>query len=377
MRSCFQRIGLRVAIAILPTLILFLAGEVVVRFYYWHLHQGDIRYLLTPLPGYDMGGYGPPTYPVETKSYEKLDGCTNRRTVFLLNSEGARGREWAVEKPPGTFRIFCLGASTTFGVNNTIEATWPAKLQEELHARGLPFVEVLNAGVPSRRLADLSRFLFDRLVLYHPDAILYYEGYNDANPANPVVPVVNEAIGKFHASGFGRTAAYLHYRSMLYTYVVEKVYFLRLARFSDVPRGVSSFREDVRRFVRKIRAQGVTPILVLQVTKAPELQSIRTLGADDRRKMERFLLRAAKETPWVSDDRSFLLRMYRTQIFVEATRQVGVQEAVFVIDPRPAFGRVPQPDVLFCDEIHLKDLGNELLAKEIAGPLADYLAKKR
>ena len=68
-----------------------------------------------------------------------------------VNSLGFRGEEFEPKKPPGVYRIFVLGGSTTFGYPESIpsnQETYPYKLQvdlrEQLHD---PKLEVVNAGV--------------------------------------------------------------------------------------------------------------------------------------------------------------------------------------------------------------------------------------
>ena len=52
--------------------------------------------------------------------------------------------------------------------------------------------------------------------------VLYYEGYNDVGN---LFQTVDAALTRFHArSWVGRLTAGLYYRSMLYTYLVEKCY---------------------------------------------------------------------------------------------------------------------------------------------------------
>jgi hypothetical protein len=50
-----------------------------------------------------------------------------------INSLGFRGDEFSKEKPPGTFRIIALGASTTFSAEaSSNDAIWTALLQKKL-----------------------------------------------------------------------------------------------------------------------------------------------------------------------------------------------------------------------------------------------------
>ena len=101
-----------------------------------------------------------------------------------INALGLRGPERTIEKPAATWRVICVGGSTTFGAGILgDENTYPARLEERL-ARALPdrHVEVWNAGVPGYTTAENVIYLGLRLIDFHPDLIVIYDGYNDFKP---------------------------------------------------------------------------------------------------------------------------------------------------------------------------------------------------
>jgi len=102
---------------------------------------------------------------VPTPGYE-LKG---RNIHIKINSLGFRGEEIAREKPPGTFRIVCLGASTTFSAEvSSNEAMWTHRLQEKLRAAHPGRrIEVINAAVGGYVSADNLKRLKHH-VLAHP-----------------------------------------------------------------------------------------------------------------------------------------------------------------------------------------------------------------
>ena len=85
------------------------------------------------------------------------------------NSFGVRGREVAVPKPQGVFRVICLGDETTFAPETDEEDTFCGRLEVLLQARTRLKVEVLNAGVPG--YCPLLAFLLARhsLLSLEPD----------------------------------------------------------------------------------------------------------------------------------------------------------------------------------------------------------------
>jgi lysophospholipase L1-like esterase len=97
-----------------------------------------------------------------------------------VNSHGFRGEPIALRKPPGTFRIFTLGGSTTMGVGNTYEDTYPFKLERMLRQRypGVN-IEVQNAGSAWYTTAHVLINYQLRVRRFEPDLIIVFEAIND------------------------------------------------------------------------------------------------------------------------------------------------------------------------------------------------------
>jgi lysophospholipase L1-like esterase len=107
---------------------------------------------------------------------------TENPRIFDLktNALGYRGAEIERSKPPGVYRILCIGDSCTFGSGAGDQKTWPAQLQSLLASRHPDrTIEVINAGVPGftsyqgRRLLETEGWGLD------PDLVLFAAGYND------------------------------------------------------------------------------------------------------------------------------------------------------------------------------------------------------
>jgi len=98
------------------------------------------------------------------------------------NSLGYRGDEFPIEKPPGEFRIVCLGGSTTYTSDVGDPAlAYPAQLQAALHERGASEVRVINSGAESWTSWE-SLINFELRVLdLDPDLIIVYHAINDAH----------------------------------------------------------------------------------------------------------------------------------------------------------------------------------------------------
>jgi lysophospholipase L1-like esterase len=103
------------------------------------------------------------------------------------NSAGFRDSEEFPPKAPGTLRIACFGASTTYGVSVEANAeTYPAQLEAQLNGAlkppGWDRVEVFNLGVggyTSREILGTMKRMLPELA---PDVVLIQNAINDVIP---------------------------------------------------------------------------------------------------------------------------------------------------------------------------------------------------
>ncbi|MBI5760336.1 MAG: hypothetical protein HZA46_17610 [Planctomycetales bacterium] len=111
----------------------------------------------------------------ELKPSQRLietDPDSGQSVEVLTNSLGLRGPEIAVPKPPGVYRIVCLGDEATLAPKVAEADTFCARLQQTLQSRSQIPIEVLNAGVPGD--CPLLAYLRLRrsLVSLQPDLVL-------------------------------------------------------------------------------------------------------------------------------------------------------------------------------------------------------------
>ncbi|MFH1466521.1 MAG: SGNH/GDSL hydrolase family protein [Pseudomonadota bacterium] len=133
-------------------------------------------------------GIGDPD-PYRRKRYY---GCTTNR-------HGFRGpRDWSPEKPPGTFRIACIGDGITFGEGVDDRLDFPYLLQDLLsETPGAPVLEVLNLGTPCRLTDEGVPFLEIVAARFQVDFYFLILGVNDALPMflRPL-PMYREALDR-------------------------------------------------------------------------------------------------------------------------------------------------------------------------------------
>ena len=96
-----------------------------------------------------------------------------------VNVPDARGEAFAYHKTANTFRIFCLGGSTTAGWPYQHNASFPSQLQARL---SLLFpernFEVINIGISAINSYSVLDFTGE-LFRYQPDLFLIYMGHNE------------------------------------------------------------------------------------------------------------------------------------------------------------------------------------------------------
>ncbi len=97
---------------------------------------------------------------------------------FHTNHLGFRGGDIEVPKPPGVFRILCIGGSTT-AEGLTDELTYPAMLQRKLREHfHSDKIEVVNGGIFAATTGLERKRLGDYLAV-QPDLLIHYNFVND------------------------------------------------------------------------------------------------------------------------------------------------------------------------------------------------------
>jgi len=97
-----------------------------------------------------------------------------------IDSRGFREAEFTDHKPPGTFRILCLGDSWTFGANVAQRDTYPRQLERLLASRHpRARFEVLNLGVLGYSSFQGKELLRRQAIEWEPDVVVLGFGMND------------------------------------------------------------------------------------------------------------------------------------------------------------------------------------------------------
>ena len=189
------------------------------------------------------------TINIPSGIFPGLDGLQKNKT----DSKGYRVTKTInyKNKPPGHFRIFAIGASTTEGYpglgnwNN-----WPHLLQEKLNRKLLQFkVEVINTGVGAtminHHLATLREVLS-----YSPDMVVFLIGINDWNRHIKVAQDNSEGFG-------GRFIRYDDTGKQLVAFGIDPKYNVAFKHFREAFRfDHTILAEFIKTIKNKLRSNG-------------------------------------------------------------------------------------------------------------------------
>lgn len=152
-----------IATTFLVPVVFFVSLEVMLRL----VHYGPDLSLFT-------------TETIRGRTYHIMNPGVKNRYFYSVQFNPSTGPDYFfVPKPAGTYRIFCLGGSTTVGYPYWYNASFSTFVRDRLRATfpGKP-VEVINVGMTATNsftALDMARDLMG----YEPDLLLVYDGHNE------------------------------------------------------------------------------------------------------------------------------------------------------------------------------------------------------
>lgn len=123
-----------------------------------------------------------------------------RNYEVRTNALGFRSPPFTPGKPPGVFRIACLGDSSTFGVLVEEDAAYPQVLGRLLEERFPGKFEVLNLGSPGYTTRQGLELLRREVIAFAPDLVTFAYGTNDRFFRGPLS---DDALIRFNQSVIG------------------------------------------------------------------------------------------------------------------------------------------------------------------------------
>jgi lysophospholipase L1-like esterase len=112
--------------------------------------------------------------------YELVPGAEGQawRRFIKINAHGFRDREYALAKPPGTYRALVIGDSVTFAGALAVDRRFTEVLETRIQAEGRR-VEVLNLGVGGYDTLNEVAFLEQVGLAFDPDLVIVAFCIND------------------------------------------------------------------------------------------------------------------------------------------------------------------------------------------------------
>jgi lysophospholipase L1-like esterase len=319
-------------------------------------------------------GTAAPNVPDELSMYDEQSGLRVPRPGAVrrgskidikINSLGFRGDEFSREKPAGTIRIACIGASTTFCAEVTNnDRTWPARLQALLQARHpVVKVQVINAGVGGYVIAESLRNLERRVLPLEPDLVIFYEANNDMALDTRDLARLRGVIGE--REGYqSPISKWISSYSLFYDLAAKNLAVLSGGgdnaghKLTNLPDDLPNrFVSQLEKMHNLLSEHGIPLVLSCFLTKYRRDQSpeVQIANADV----------AFYYMPWMSID-SLLDGM---DLYNEAIVRFSDSRGIPVVTDRQS---VPADETHFADFAHFTDAGCDVLA----GRFADFLAEK-
>lgn len=221
----------------------------------------DPAYVADPAPG------------VGNRYKSHFKGIVQGPTPLQTNAFGARDREFARAKLPGTLRVVVMGDSYAFGQGVAMEEAFPKVIERALAAR-LPGtrVEVINFGVQGYSLGQaVSRFVAEAAA-FAPDIALLAPIADDLDPTRSQTFVDQHGYLTKAAGGEGQWKALL--RHVHTAYLLKGVVYALIHRAQGQSEGAvrseplppvraAVLESEVARFVETARAAGAVPMFAL------------------------------------------------------------------------------------------------------------------
>lgn len=348
--------------ALVPATILLLAAETAVRLKYFFAHQHDWHYLTTPLGG-DIAGpdrwKSPKDQMVVTWRKPCVDSTVfspelQRQAPRTFDENCFRGDHVKPQKSPDEYRIVFLGGSTVE------DAQSDSEIMTERFKEALPpayqekRTTVVNAGKPGFQSRLILLYWQSWVHSFAPDLVLYYEGWNEI-PTDVKWTRVDQRLAgagdRFHKA--------LYYRSLLYTYLVEKSAFLTASDEHFWKIEVNDLRRNFVQLATEVRERRARFIFVTQVIHFPRIWK----GVDtfDRRAVEALLDRMKADPQYAYDMKE--VSALNQRLAIDTTVDICREQHVPVIDIREsieALGEAQRAE-LFMDLGHLTVKGDRIV----------------
>ncbi len=163
----------RLMALISATLLSLFLAEAVVRLggFDWRLIKKMLYYQMADRPTHQADPN--PEIIFRLKPGNADYGARVNGYVVHINALGSRDPERPAAKPPGLFRIICVGGSNVYGMGLQDRATWPAQLEVRLNRDRPGRYEVWNFGTSAYVPMQMAALAKEKAEEIHADLIVF------------------------------------------------------------------------------------------------------------------------------------------------------------------------------------------------------------
>lgn len=302
------------------------------------------------------------SYPLHRGRYEIRQTRINNVRFFY---EDVRP-----EKNPGTWRVMCLGASTTansiWEIGNPKEYSYPLCLRESLaRCERSQRYEVLNCGMggwtSAEILVNFALHLFD----LKPDAVILYHGFNDLE-ASLTTPFASDY--SHSRRNFGEVYSRIRLASYVPNFRAWKSYAFLKGKLM----GFGNVRHDLLSSIRVKKADLDNPFMGLET----ERRNIEHLVHLCRANQIQVILSTFAYHVYSQVTQDRLVLKYRDGVQMENAmlRNLARQHSLPLVD---IASLIPDDDAYFVDTVHFTPQGMQFLADQFAGRVAEVIKTRK
>jgi lysophospholipase L1-like esterase len=310
-------------------------------------------------------------------------------------------------KPPGTFRIFVQGESTTagfpYGLGAALAGVLDERLEREYPEREIEVISTAMAAVNSYALVDFA----DEILAQQPDAVMIYVGHNE------FLGILGVGSTMRVTSSPALTRAFLAVRDWRLFQLMSRVYarlrpaalpasnvsgdtlMARVAGERSIPlksetyhKGVEQFGENLSRLLARYRAAQVPVFIATVVSNERDQEPLAVLAGDESEvaAAAKTAYQAAQDSEsagshdaarhgyeWARDLDP--LRFRAPSDFNEVIRRTAAANGATVVDVHAAFAAASEHglvgDRLLLEHVHPNLDGYFLLADAFRDALVD------
>lgn len=270
-----------------------------------------------------------------------------------------RGDSVTTTKAPGEIRVFVVGGSTVEDAQPDIDM-WTRQLKNTLDD---PRVKVVNAGQTAMGSSGMTAMYESKLSLFAPDVVLYYEAWNEQTEFGQL-PQIEERLAavtnSFHKA--------LHYRSLLYTYLVEKYSFVTTKDVKFWKIDVQRLQGNLERLARVVRKSGTRFVFITQAIRLP--RHWKGVDTFDPNAVDALLDRLRTDKSYAYDTEEISALNQRLAVFrsIELFHRVNVP-VINILDEVEVLGEDGRKPI-FVDLGHLTWQGDHLVGRLVGEKLA-------